>query len=477
MALSAHTIAIIGAGFSGTALAARLLQSPPLAPTRLILFERSPQIGAGVAYAAHPYPYLLNVPAGRMAALSENPEHLVDFARQRLSGVHAESYLTRAFYGEYLQHHLAQSEAVAPRHIQLEHVRCEVTALSPLDLKGPVVIRAHSRQWLADQVVVACGDPPPVPRNYASEVTDHEAYSCQPHGPNQIRASDRHVLIIGSGPTMADMTVAAIAAAPQVQLIAVSRHGLLPEPQSIGTGARLLGDGCSGFGLPPGSSLRQIVSAVRAYIEVIQRQGFDWRDGIGALRKSISRLWQGLGDDDRRRFLRHVRTYWDVHRHRMPPELAEKIARARATGQLQLRAGRIVRLAADGTRIRVDWRVRGSSKIQQLIVDRVVDCSGSDCRILRTRDPLLRNLIDTGIACVDSSGLGLKTGEHGALINRDSDTARQLFYLGPMLRARHWEATAVGELRGYVESLADLLRSRCQLDLPANRDATRTALG
>jgi uncharacterized NAD(P)/FAD-binding protein YdhS len=448
----------VGAGFSGTALAARLLRSL-LAPTRLILFERSPTAGTGVAYASHPYPYLLNVPAGRMSAVSEDPDHLIDYARQRLPEIHAESYLTRAFYGEYLQHYLAQSEAAAPPHLQLERVACEVTALHPLDLKGSVVIRAQGRQWLADQVVVASGDPPPAPRRYAAEVQDHPAYIYQPFGPKLTEPSDRRVLIIGTGPTMADMTAAIVTANPQVELIAVSRHGLLPEPQTSGSGAKVVKSGCFGFEMPAGASLRQIVSAVRTYMQAVQQQEFDWRDAVAGLRKSIPALWSGLDDADQRRFLRHVRTYWDIHRHRLAPELALKIARLRSSGQLRVHAGRIVRLVADDSRISAHWSARGSADVQQLSVDRVLDCSGSDCRVLRTRDPLLRQLIDAGIATTDPNGLGLQTAEHGALINRDGDTAQQVFYVGPMLRAAHWEATAVGELRQRVEALADALKA------------------
>jgi uncharacterized NAD(P)/FAD-binding protein YdhS len=208
-----------------------------------------------------------------------------------------------------------------------------------------------------------------------------------------------------------------------------------------------------------GSSLRQIVAGVRTYLKAVQQQGFDWRDALVALRKSIPALWADLGDADRHRFLRHVRTYWDIHRHRLAPEIALKIAQLRASGQLKVHAGRIVRLMADGSTISVHWIARGRSEVQQLTVDRVLDCSGSDCRVLRTRDPLLRHLLDAGLASIDPHGLGLRTGPHGALINRDGDTAQQLFYLGPMLRARHWEATAVGELREHVDTLADALRA------------------
>jgi uncharacterized NAD(P)/FAD-binding protein YdhS len=459
MAQSARTIAIVGAGFSGTALAARLLRSPPQAPTRLLLFERSETIGRGVAYAEQPFPYLLNVPAGRMSAVPEDPDDLLDYARQRLPEVHAGSYLTRACYGDYLQHHLAQSEAAAPAHVQLERVRCEVTALHLLDLKGAAVLRALGRQWLADQVVIASGDPPPLPKCYAAEVQDHPAYIVRPFASARIQPGDRRVLIIGTGPTMADMSAAAVAANPQVELIAVSRHGLLPQAQNLGAGATVLTRGCSGFEMPAGASLRQIVAGMRAYLEAVQQQGLDWRDALVALRKCIPVLWEGLGNADRCRFLRHVRAYWDIHRHRLAPEIALKIARLRASGQLRVHAGRIVRLAADESGINVHWIARGESEFQQLSVDRVFDCSGSDCRALQTRDPLLRQLLDAGIASVDPQGLGLRTGQHGALINRDGDTAQQLFYLGPMLRARHWEATAVGELRQHVESLAEALRA------------------
>lgn len=430
-----------------------------LGPTRLILFERSPTFGTGAAYGSHAYPYLLNVPAGRMSAVTEDPDHLLDYARHRLAEVHADSYLTRAFYGEYLQHYLAQSEAAAPAHIQLERVRCEVTALHPLDLKGSVVVRAQGRQRPADQVVVAWGDPAPVPRRYAAEVQRHLAYSCQPFQSELTHPADRRVLIIGTGPTMADLTAATVAANPQVELIAVSRHGLLPQPQTVCAGPNVSHMRHPQFQVPPAASVRQIVSSVRTYVEAVRGQGLDWRDALVALRGSVPALWEGLGDADRRRFLRHVRTYWDIHRHRLAPELAARIMRLRASAQLRVHAGRILRLVADRSRISLHWYARGQSDIQQLSVDRILDCSGSDYRILKTRDPLLRHLLDAGVASIDQNALGLRTGAQGALINRDGDTAQQLFYLGPMLRASHWEATAVGELRQRVDSLAQTLRS------------------
>ena len=346
------------------------------------------------------------------------------------------------------------------RVFDLDRVRCEVTALQPVDLKGPVIIRAQHRQWLADQVVLACGDAPPIPRHYAAEVQDHPAYIYQPFEAQLTQPGDRRVLIIGTGPTMADISAAVVAAHPQLELLAVSRHGLLPQPQITGAGAPGLAGSASAFEVAPGASLRQIVSRVRSYLELIQTQGVDWRDALVALRKHIPALWEGLGEADRSRFLRHVRTYWDIHRHRLAPEIAASVAHLRANGQLRVHAGRILHLAAEGSGISAQWSARGSTELRQLRVDRIIDCSGADCRVLRTRDPLLRQLMDTGVASSDPNGLGLRTGKHGALINGDGDAAQQVFYLGPMLRARHWEATAVGELRQHVDTLAEVLRDQ-----------------
>ena len=61
-----NTLAIIGGGFSGTVLAAKLLRRPPSDATDIVLIERGPSVGRGVAYAAREFPYLLNVPAARL---------------------------------------------------------------------------------------------------------------------------------------------------------------------------------------------------------------------------------------------------------------------------------------------------------------------------------------------------------------------------------------------------------------------------
>ena len=307
-------------------------------------------------------------------------------------------------------------------------------------------------------MVLACGDPPPVPKPYAAAVADLPSYVLDPYAAQTslVRPSDRSVLLIGTGLTMVDVAVAAAAGNPKLQLLAISRHGLLPASQqppplaSVDPQVDLCGQ-------LDGRSLRRVVPAVRRLAQDLQHRGGDWREAVLRIRECAPALWQQFNEADRRRFLRHLRVYWDTHRHRMPPAVAEQVSGMRRRDQLQVRAGHVSALRPQADGIAVRWRARGCADMRELRVDRVIDCSGSDHRLLRTGAVLWRQLLDAGLVVPDSLGLGLRTGAQGALVAADGRTATRLFYLGPMLRAAHWEATAVGELRVRAEALAAAL--------------------
>ena len=124
---------IVGAGFSGTVLAANLLRRPPAGGADIVLIERGGSMGRGVAYAAYAFPYLLNVPAARSSADSRDPLQFLRFAQQRLPNVDGEDFLPRALYGDYLQDLLLRAEREAPPHVRLIRVFGEVTRVGRAD--------------------------------------------------------------------------------------------------------------------------------------------------------------------------------------------------------------------------------------------------------------------------------------------------------------------------------------------------------
>jgi uncharacterized NAD(P)/FAD-binding protein YdhS len=454
-----RTIAIIGGGFSGTVLAAALLRQPPPEPVRIVLVERDEQIGRGVAYRQSQFRPLLNVPAERMSADPADALQFARFAQRRGGGSAAQQFLPRELYGEYLQDLLRQAQQAASAHVGFERLRAEAIAIHRIDASGPYLVGLSvPQQLLADQVVLACGDPPPAPPPGASDIAGDPRIQCDPHFDQALRADCGSLLLIGTGLTMADAALAAAASNARIDIHAISRHGLLPAVQSAAPARSSAADREFASYIGPGAlGARALLRAFRAQLRDLAPSGGDWRDAVNAARAAAPTLWQRMALPERGRFLRHLRVYWDAHRHRMPPEIGERLDALRRTGRLRVHAGNILRIEDGGSALRVHWRPRGTNSAIELRVDRVVNCAGSDRRLGRSADPLLQALLASGLAVPDALGLGWRTGAHGALIDRHGRTATHLFYLGPMLRAEHWEATAVGELRVHAQQLAAAL--------------------
>ena len=462
---AAHTIVIVGAGFSGLAVATHLLRLPHSRPLRVVLIERAPTAG-GVAYSGRERSYLLNVPAARMSASSADPLEFVRFAQRALPQTTAADFLPRELYGQYLESSLLSAARVSPPHVRLERVRGEVIAIERVHRTSALHVYLDNGDGItAHSVVLATGNPPPAALP-GSENVPVARYVADPwRSPVAFRAGET-VLVAGTGLTMADIVLAGEEAAQgRATVHAISRHGLMPAPQ---TDFQPVHDDCHGPDLIRGASvsLRRLLREVRLLAADIERRGGDWREAIAAVRGVAPLLWQRLAAHDRRRFLRHVHAYWDVHRHRLPQRTWSALHELRSSGRLQVHAGRILSLAYIDRQLRVIWRARGKSNTTTLLVDRVVNCTGPQYDARRTRERLLRSLIAQGMAMYDSLGLGVVTNEHGALVDRGGRVAVNLYYVGPMLRPRYWEITAVQELRTHAEQLA------CHLSVLAGARAT-----
>jgi uncharacterized NAD(P)/FAD-binding protein YdhS len=452
-----HTIIILGAGFSGTAVAINLLRRADCAPLRVVLVERG-AFARGTAYAERDYPYLLNVAAARMSANSADPLEFLRFAQQQVPNARADSFLPRTLYGEYLEWSLERAEADALPHLSLDRIRASACAVAPASSGAAYRVRlSDGRELAGDEVVLALGTAPPKPLLAARELQGSPHYVADPwRAPIALRPGES-VLVVGTGLTMADVVTAGAGTAG-VRFAALSRHGLLPARQTVHVRD-------PGYGRASLDHLRQAAAAsagallrtVRTLADDLGRRGMDWRAAITLVREHAPELWHSMPAPERRRFLRHLRTYWDVHRHRLPEQTLEQLAALRHQHRLTVHAGRVLDLQLRDGRVRVSWRPRGSQLRATMDVDRVINCSGPDQDPRAARDPLLRSLLARGLAVADPLGLGVRTGKYGALIDAHGRASRGLYYLGAMLQAGHWESTAVPELRSRAERLAQHL--------------------
>ena len=446
-------IAIVGAGFSGTVLAASLLRSAPARATEVCLVERGTSMGRGMAYAVHECAYVLNVPANRLSADSKDPEAFLRFARRSIPDAHGEDFLPRALYGDYLQDLLLRAQAAAAPHVTLRRVFGEVMDVARSADGNSLDARFADRAALnAQRVVLAPGNPRPRPLAAAAALRTHPAYIDDPWVLPTHLGAEHSVLIVGNGLTMADVALNLSRHPDRVpRLFTLSRRGVVSLPQTTFRPTALSGDGGA---LLECGSIRAVVAATRALVRDVVRLGGDWREVVTYLRTLAPGLWQRLPVPERRRFLRHVQSLWDVHRHRLPPQVATRVAELRESGRLEVGAGRIEELAPQGSRLRVTWRPRGAATSATRVVDALVNATGPDYVLKRSEDPLLRSLQGSGLVSADELDLGIRTDLEGACIAADGTVSDRLFYLGPMLRAVHWEATAATELRNHAERLA-----------------------
>jgi uncharacterized NAD(P)/FAD-binding protein YdhS len=457
-----RTIVIVGGGFCGTVLATMLLRRPHAGPTRLVVVERGPHIGRGVAFAQRDHPYLLNVPTGRMSANPDDPLEFLRFVQRREPDVDAESFVPRALYGDYLEESLLAAQLAAPGNVRLDVIRASVTALHRRRRDLPIRLALDSGAELhADAVVLAVGNPPPRRLAVADALAAHPAYVEDPWTMPADAGAGERLFLIGTGLTMVDVALAAAARSSGGSLHALSRHGLVGSRQAAFRPDALRGSG-EAVMLAAAPSPRRMLRAVRSLARDAQAEGGDWREAINFVRSVAPDLWRRMSTADRAQFLRHVRPYWDVHRHRLPEAALTLITHLRRTGRLQVHAGRLESLEPRADGVAVHWRPRGQDTRRHAVVDRVVNCTGPDYDLTRTRDPLLQSLVRDKLAVPDALGLGLRTGREGAVIDADGWPCTNLFYLGPMLRADHWEATAAAELASHAARLTAHLQEMAQ---------------
>jgi uncharacterized NAD(P)/FAD-binding protein YdhS len=450
------TIAIIGAGFSGTLVAINFLELEHARPFRILLVDRN-EIGRGIAYASRQYPYLLNIPVGGMSASCTDPMEFLRYLQRDLPLATVHSFVPRETYGEYLRARLARAD-VSP-WVQLVRIRGSATAIERTPFGFHIRV-ADGHTLSASTIVLALGNPPPARIPAAESVRGSSRYVEDPWAEAPDFSPGETILIAGTGLTMADIALAGNQSAGGKALIhAISPHGLISAPQVNFREPDDEDGSVLPFARTP-LSARGLFRLTRALCEEAALCSKDWRWAISRLCAIAPTLWHDLPECERRRFLRHARSYWEVHRHRLPLRAWNAIKELRERGTLHVHAGRLVVMQIAGKQIRVRWRPRGARSEQILVVDRLVNCTGPDYDLRSTRNPLWHSLFTRGMAAPDPLGLGILTNEFGALLGASGRPVPELYYIGPMLRAGHWEATAVQELRGHAERLARHLAAR-----------------
>jgi uncharacterized NAD(P)/FAD-binding protein YdhS len=451
------TVAIIGAGFAGATLAAQLLRRAG-ASFSVVLIERRAFPGRGVAYGTQFDGHLLNVRAQSMSAYPETPDHFLRWAQKNYDcSVKAGDFLPRRVYGQYVLSLLHEERKLHPGQFQC--IQDEAVSVARLGRTTEIRLR-NGRTIFADKVVLALGNFPPANPHLPGKTPASVRYVSNPWLPSTsidpakyADKGDREksVLLVGSGLTAVDVAIELRARGFEGTIHTLSRRGLLPQTHQAFVPVPLSWN----KNFP--RTTRGLLRLIRAEIHAATVQGGNWRAVIDSLRPVTQEIWRSLPRPEQQRFLRHVRPYWEVHRHRVAPSIGAQLASQLLSGQIQIHAGRITAYREDSDGVTVSYRDRKSGKLVQLLVDRVINCTGPDADLRRVDSLLLSNLISQKLACPDSLFLGLAVSENGALIDSTGTPSRFLYTVGSLRKGSLWETTAVPEIRAQVSELATLL--------------------
>ena len=447
-----HTIAIVGGGFSGSMLAVHLLQAGK-GRVSIVLIERSQIPGHGVAYGTRFDGHMLNVRARDMSAYAEIPDHFVKWAQRNYSSsVKPCDFLPRLVYGQYISSQVC--EATRLHADRLRCIRDEAVSLI-LSSGGARIGLAGGQTIVANKVVLALGNFPPANLSFPGRTSRDSRFIANPWSANSLLDPTqlKSLLLVGSGLTSVDVALELRARGFEGTIHFLSRHGLLPQSHKIVVPFPVAWDERSP------RTARALLRLVRAHIEKAENADSDWRAVIDSLRPFNQLIWRSLPLVEQRRFLRHLRTYWDVHRHRVAGRIADQVERQLRSRQILTHAGRITEYREDDLGVHIAYRDRKNGRTDRFSVDYVINCTGPEADCRRVESCLLSDLLAKKLARPDPLALGLDAAEDGAVLDARGVPSDSLYAVGPLRKGQLWESTAVPELRVQVSEMTRALLS------------------
>ncbi len=441
------TVAIVGAGASGALAALHLVRRAEAASTRLDvrLVDPAPTIGRGVAYRTRDPLHLLNVAASKMSAVVDEPDHFHRWLR-RTKGVRSpDAYVQRAWFGEYVEASFA--ETVARSRSSVERITATVTEIHRRDVDSTVRL-ADGRRFRASHVVLALGSPNGPNQLFPSSLLGSSRFIGDPWAPgalDQVAACDGDVVLLGAGLTAVD--VALRISRPRRTVTAVSRRGLLPRRHTGGTTQPVDPPAVPSAPI----SLDELQALLARHVEHVTRSGRCWQDAVDSVRPVTNELWKLLSPVDQERCIAGPMRVWEVARHRMAPDVADRFWHLVHDGAVVLATGEV----ADAVEVpdAIELQLTDGTRLR---ASKVISCTGATT-VRSSVGPLgdlVSNLEHAGTVALHPLGRGLVVDEVGRARAANGDVSPPIYVVGPLRRGALWETTAIPEIVAQSDEVA-----------------------
>lgn len=442
-----YDVVVVGSGFSAIATVCNLIER--LSPSSSVaIVGDDPGFGRGTAYRTELYLHRLNVPAGRMSLFPDRPTAFVEWLAERRRPLREGDFASRQDYGLYVRDTLAGLLRRKPR-CRVDFIKAKASGC---------IQRYHSvlgflldnGDEIAGRDVVLCLGVGNAKLPVDLSGLTLEAHSHVIDNPwrlswlRRVKPQDR-VCVLGSGLTMIDQVLGLYAHGFTGPIEVLSRRGLTPHGHARAPGPVVPLDMES---LPTG------ISALLRRLRQESRQAGDWRSVMDALRPRTQALWSRLPEAERRRFLRHALPWWNIHRHRVAPDVFERFQAMVRSGQVRIHAGFLQEID-EGEGLSLRYRARGSREVRTLQTDWIVNCTGME-RAGISHSPLLREMKRQRLIEADPLALGIVVDPNSRIVCRDRSTPT-LYAVGALTAGQFWEITAVPDIRVQAGKVAGLI--------------------
>ncbi len=461
------SIAIIGAGFSGTLTAIHLIRNL-VEPIEIIIINEQETFNKGIAYNPYSKQHLLNVAASKMSAFSDQPDHFFQWVCNQSEYTNKDknslenSFLPRQLYGQYLVDiwsETIQSEQAKKANIIV--INSSVIDLDVDDHNASLTL-SNQEKIHVDICIMANGNQ--VPRNPTIRNTNFfksTNYFQNPWTINSVTnmGSSLPILIIGNGLTMVDTVLGLLEHNFENEIFSISPNGfnLLPSPGYVVQYTKFTEE------ISDQTTLLQIVQLFNKHRKILKRNGSTEESLITSLRPYSQKIWQQMSFQEKKLFMNRLRHIWGVARHRIPLQVYDKIQKLLIDRKLHIYAGKIVDISEDNQKISVEFYNKKQQKNEKIIVSRVINCTGPETDFIQSEDHFLKKCMFKGIVSQDKLKLGINADTSTFQVQDSKGNLHtNLFTIGPNLRGMLWETTAVNELRQQAETVAKNILS-CHL--------------
>lgn len=456
-------VGIVGGGLAGAAAGYWLVRLCP-GGTTVTVFEPAESLGRGIAYQQAPDHLLLNVPARYLSPVPGDQQHflrwlianrIADLFRFREPD--GAFFVPRAWFGDYIASML--SDAVKRRRgaVELRHERAAVLSIEAGERPGVVTgVGTHA----VDHLILTLGVAPPRRLPVRPDTTCKVVQSAWQLFAEPPFPSAWKVAIVGSGLTMADAVAELSVRGHKGPITVVSRHGLMPH---------VSGGHLPEYELPSEpleKSARLLMRQVRRWAaDAVASDVADWRPIFDQIRQNAQAFWRTLPEVEQRRFRRHVRTYWEIHRYPMPPATFRTLRRAMASGQLVHRKGVATGVGSSGLLL------RGGAEEDVIHADLVINAAGPDPTYgTAPSNGLAPLLAPMGLDCAQAQAIGVSIDDDGLVLGCVPPFSGRIWSTGYLARRRF------GEL-GTVNAIADVAkRSATRISEDLGHSAVRSAV-